>query len=271
MTDTIRLTILGCGSSPGVPRITGDWGACDPANPRNRRRRASALVQRLGPDGVTSVVIDTGPDFREQMLMAKLGALDAVLYTHAHADHIHGIDDLRGFVIGQRRLMDIRADLQTSERLVQGFGYCFETPPGSQYPPILNLRIIDHDAPVRIAGEGGEISFLPLPQFHGDIASLGFRIGNLAYCADVSGFPDTTVPLLEGLDVLIIDALQYRPHPSHFSLAQALLWIERLRPKRAVLTHMHTPLDYETVQRETPHHVDAAYDGMTIEIAAPAA
>lgn len=266
MTDNMRLTILGCGSSPGVPRITGDWGACNPDNPRNRRRRASALVQKSGPNGVTSVVIDTGPDFREQMLMVGANRLDAALYTHPHADHIHGIDDLRGFVLEQRRLMDVYADPPTAERLVQGFGYCFEKPSGSQYPPILNLRMIDHDAPVKIAGEGGEIAFLPLPQFHGDITSLGFRIGDLAYCADVSGFPDKTVELLAGLDVLIIDALQYRPHPSHFSLAEALLWIERLKPKRAVLTHMHTPLDYETVQRETPQHVEPAYDGMTIEM-----
>lgn len=271
MTDTLRFTILGCGSSPGVPRITGDWGACDPANPLNRRRRPAGLVQRFGASGTTSVVIDTGPDFRDQMLMANVARLDAVLYTHGHADHIHGIDDLRSFVLEQRRLMDVHADLPTSERLLEGFGYCFETPPGSQYPPILKLNTIDHDAAVQIEGEGGEITFLPLPQYHGDITSLGFRIGNLAYCPDVSGFPDKTVELLAGLDVLVIDALQYRPHPSHFSLGETLLWIERLKPKRAVLTHMHTPLDYETVQRETPEHVQAAYDGLTIEFAAPIA
>jgi phosphoribosyl 1,2-cyclic phosphate phosphodiesterase len=266
VTDTLRFTIVGCGSSPGTPRITGDWGLCDPANPRNRRTRAAALIERVGPDGVTRVVIDTGPDFREQMLRAGVRRLDAALFTHPHADHIHGIDDLRGYVLEQRRLMDIYADQPTLKRMQEGFGYCFETPEGSSYPPILIAHMIHHDTSVTIGGQGGTLSFEPLPQQHGDIVSLGFRIGGLAYCPDVSDFPDATAARLEGLDVLIIDALQYKPHPSHLSLGQALDWIARLKPKRAILTHMHIPLDYATVMLETPGHVEPAFDGMMIDI-----
>lgn len=267
MSDRLRLTILGCGSSPGVPRITGDWGRCDPSNPRNRRMRTAALVERISASGgVTRVVIDTGPDFRDQMLMAGVKRLDAAIYTHAHADHIHGIDDLRGYVLEQRRLMDIYADHATMQRLHEAFGYCFETPAGSAYPPILRPNPIDHDEPVVIEGEGGAISFEPLPQIHGDIISLGFRIGRLAYCSDVSNFPPTTAQRLRGLDLLVIDALQYKSHPSHLSLAEALQWINELAPQKAVLTHMHTPLDYETVRSETPDHVEPAYDGLALEI-----
>lgn len=265
MADRLRLTILGCGSSPGTPRITGDWGQCDPANPRNRRRRAAAMVERISPEGITRVIIDTGPDFREQMIDAGVQRIDAVVYTHPHADHIHGIDDLRSYVIEQRRLMDIYADLPTLARLKEGFAYCFATPPGSSYPPILRANPIAHDVKFRIEGEGGPIVFEPLPQRHGDIVSLGFRIGSIAYCADVSDYPEPTVSRLAGLDWLVIDALQYKPHPSHFSLGEALDWIDRLEPKRAALTHMHVPLDYEAVRRQTPDHVEPAYDGMTIE------
>ena len=176
--DRLRLTMLGCGSSPGTPRITGDWGNCDPTNPKNRRMRPSAMVERIAENGgVTRVVIDTGPDFREQMLMARVQRLDAVVYTHPHADHIHGIDDLRGFVLEQRKLIDIHADAPTLARLKQAFGYCFETPPGSSYPPILVAHRIDHRRNVVIEGEGGALTFEPLPQIHGDIISLGFRIG----------------------------------------------------------------------------------------------
>ena len=266
MADILRLTILGCGSSPGVPRITGDWGQCDPDNPKNRRRRASALVERISERGATRVVIDTGPDFRDQMLTTGISRLDAAIYTHPHADHIHGIDDLRGFVIEQRRLMPIHADTQTASRLMEAFGYCFVTPEGSSYPPILKHVPIEHGVPFEIAGEGGAIRFEPLPQIHGDIVSLGFRIGDLAYCADVSGFLDAKSERLRDLECLVIDALQYRPHPSHLSLEQALQWIDRLDPKRAVLTHMHTPLDYETVRGSTPDHVEPAFDGMVIEM-----
>jgi phosphoribosyl 1,2-cyclic phosphate phosphodiesterase len=264
--NRLRFTVLGCGSSPGTPRITGDWGNCDPKNPKNRRLRTSVMVERLAENGgVTRVVIDTGPDFREQMLTARVRRIDAVVYTHAHADHIHGIDDLRGYWLEQRKLIDIFADAPTLARLRQAFDYCFETPPGGSYPPILRANAIDHARPVTVTGEGGALTFEPLPQIHGDAVSLGFRVGPLAYCPDVSDFPPATAERLTGLDLLVIDALQYKTHPSHFSLGEALAWIGRLKPKQSVLTHMHIPLDYAVVMAETPDDVQPAFDGMVFE------
>jgi phosphoribosyl 1,2-cyclic phosphate phosphodiesterase len=264
--DRLRFTILGCGSSPGVPRIGGHWGACDPANPRNRRRRCSLLAQRMSDAGVTSVLVDTSPDLREQALDAGLETLDGVLFTHSHADHIHGIDDLRGFVINMQRRVDIYADDTTMARLREAFGYCFETPPGSEYPPIANGHAIMAHAEVAIDGPGGPVIAMPIRQTHGSITSLAFRIGGLAYSPDVSGLDDAAVERLRDLDVWILDALRPRPHPSHFSLDQALGWIGRLKPKRAILTHMHVDLDYATLRRELPAHVEPAYDGMVIEL-----
>ncbi|MBP1877883.1 phosphoribosyl 1,2-cyclic phosphodiesterase [Agrobacterium rubi] len=263
-----RFTILGCGSSPGVPRINGDWGACNPDNPRNQRTRAAFMVQQYAPDGgVTTVVIDTGPDLRAQLIAAKVEHIDAVLYTHAHADHLHGIDDLRGFFISSRQRIPIYADAITMQRIRDGFPYCLETPPGSSYPPIVEAHLIrDMNAEMAISGAGGTIPFQPHMQQHGDTHSLGFRIGDVAYCTDVSDFPVETVTKLGGLDVLIIDTLQYKYHPSHLSLEQSLAWIKTLEPKRAVLTHMHTPLDYNIVMRETPDHIEPGYDQMQFEI-----
>ena len=267
MIVTQRFTILGCGSSPGVPRITGDWGACDPANPKNRRLRAALLIEQIDARGnSTTIAIDAGPDFRAQMLAAGVRRLDAVVFSHPHADHLHGIDDIRGFVIEQRKRIPIYADVPTMKRLREGFDYCFQTPPGGSYPPIVDAHLIENtDDKLVIGGEGGPITLFPFEQLHGDIISLGFRVGDVAYCSDVSGFPDHTLPKLQDLDVLIVDALQYRPHPSHFSLQEALEWTERLKPARSVLTHMHIPLDYETVMAETPDHVEPAYDMMIIE------
>lgn len=263
-----RFTILGCSSSPGVPRLNGDWGACDPENPKNRRTRASFLIEQIAPDGgITTVVIDTGPDFRAQMIAAKVEHLDAVLYTHAHADHLHGMDDLRGYFIVQHHRIPVHADAATLERMWQGFGYCLETPAGGNYPPIAIAHPIGgpgHE--ITVDGAGGRMRFVPHMQVHGDIHSLGFRIGNVAYCSDVSDFPPESVDRLAGLDILVIDALQYRYHPSHLSLEQALDWIARLAPSRAILTHMHTPLDYDTVMAETPENVVPAYDGLTFEV-----
>lgn len=272
----LRFTILGCGSSPGTPRIHGDWGDCDPNNPKNRRLRSALLVEQIGAHGVTRAVIDTGPDFRQQMLNAGVPKLDAAIYTHPHADHTHGIDDLRGFALVQRQRIPVFADDDTYEKLWTSFGYCFETPLGSMYPPILERHTIVAGKPIAIAGEGGTLHALPVKQTHGTIHSLGFRFadpsssdftsGGLAYSSDISGLPDLSVALLKNLDIWIVDALQYRDHISHFSLEQSLDWIAKLNPKRAILTHMHIPLDYETVSAQTPDHVEPAYDGMVIEI-----
>ncbi len=260
--NQIKFTILGCGSSPGVPRIGNDWGNCDPKNPKNRRRRASLLVEKYGPNGKTIIVVDTGPDFREQMLSADVSYADGVIYTHGHADHIHGMDDLRSFVINRRHRVQVWAEEATSVRLHEGFGYCFETPEGSSYPPILVENRITAGVPFQIDGDGGVIEILPFEQQHGSIVSLGFRIGAVAYSSDVSDLDARALPHLNDLDMWIVDALQYREHPSHFSLEQSLTWIEKLKPKRAILTHMHTPLDYESVRNETPDNVDPAFDGM---------
>ncbi|MDA8870949.1 MBL fold metallo-hydrolase [Rhizobiaceae bacterium] len=266
MTATLRFTILGCGSSPGVPRIGGDWGACDPTNPKNRRRRASLLVQRVTDHGTTTVVIDTGPDFREQMLDAGIATADAVVYTHGHADHIHGIDDLRSFVINARARVPIWVDEPTSQRIREGFGYVFQTPEGSSYPPLVIENRIVPGVPFSVDGAGGPIEFIPFEQIHGSIVSLGFRIGDLAYSSDCSDLDERALPNLEGLEVWIVDALQYREHSSHLNLSQTLAWIDRIAPARAVLTHMHTPLDHATVDAKTPAHVSPGHDGLVLEL-----
>jgi phosphoribosyl 1,2-cyclic phosphate phosphodiesterase len=265
---TLKFTILGCGSSGGVPRPALGWGACDPNNPKNRRRRTSLLVERSGVDGgVTRVLIDTPPDLREQLLDATVDWLDGVLYTHEHADHIHGIDDLRAYFLRQRQLVDVYLDEHTAQGMHSRFGYCFKSPPGSEYPPILREHRFTAGQPLRIDGRGGPITALPILQEHGDIPSYGFRFGNLAYSCDLSGLPPESVAALAGLDVWIVDALRYRPHPSHFSLADALAWIERIKPRRAILTNLHADLDYETLRKELPRHVEPAYDGMTLSVA----
>lgn len=259
-----RITILGCGSSGGVPRIGMNWGACDPHNPKNRRLRCSALVERRGRGGQSAVLIDTSPDLREQILATRLTALDAVLYTHDHADHTHGIDDLRMVAFAMKRRVDVYFDAATGQSLTGRFTYCFNTPEGSAYPPILVPHVIDGSAPVAIDGPGGVIEALPIPQLHGDIETLGYRISNMAYCPDVSAIPERSLRLLEGLDLWIVDALRHTPHPSHFSVKQALEYVERLKPRRTVLTHMTSELDYETLKRTLPEGVEPAYDGMML-------
>jgi phosphoribosyl 1,2-cyclic phosphate phosphodiesterase len=260
-------TILGCGSSGGVPRIGYGWGACDADEPKNRRRRCSLLVRRTDASGTTTVLVDTGPDVREQLLDAEVSWIDGVLYTHEHADHTHGIDDLRVLAIFKRRLVDVHADDATADLLRLRFGYCFEMPPGSHYPPILALHRIGAGVPVTIGGAGGAITALPFRQHHGDIDALGFRFGRMAYSSDVNGLPDESLSALEDLDVWIVDALRPQPHPSHWCLDEALVWIERLKPRRAILTNMHTDLDYDTLRRSLPEHVEPAFDGMAIVIA----
>jgi phosphoribosyl 1,2-cyclic phosphate phosphodiesterase len=263
---TLRFTILGCGSSGGVPRIGSGWGKCDPENPRNRRRRCALLVERRGPRGTTAVLIDTPPDLREQLLSVRADALDAVLFTHDHADHTHGIDDLRMVAYAMKRRVPCYFDAVTQASIVGRFAYCFVQPEGSTYPPILSAERLVPGEPIRIVGAGGPIEALPIKQFHGDIESLAFRFDNVAYSPDVSALPLDSVPLLEDLDLWIVDALRYTPHPSHFSVKEALEHVTRLRARRAVLTHMTGDLDYAALKRELPAHVEPAYDNMVIEV-----
>ncbi|HXT09513.1 MAG TPA: MBL fold metallo-hydrolase [Roseiarcus sp.] len=262
---SLRFTILGCGSSGGVPRVAQGWGACDPNEPKNTRRRCSALIERIGAGGKTIALVDLSPDLRWQLIDAEIARLDGVLLTHPHADHTHGIDDLRPLTIASRRRIDIYMDALTSREVTTKFGYIFATPQGSSYPPIAREHRLTAGAAVELTGPGGAISATPFAVEHGDIPALGYRIGGLAYTPDLSGVPDAAWRYLEGLDVWVIDALRYSPHPSHLSLDEALALIERMAPKRAVLTNLHTDLDYTTLARRLPPRVTPAFDGMCIE------
>jgi phosphoribosyl 1,2-cyclic phosphate phosphodiesterase len=263
---SLTLTILGCGSSGGVPRVAYGWGACDPAEPKNRRRRCSLLVERGGPDGGTAVLVDTSPDLREQLIGAGVKRLDAVLFTHAHADHTHGIDDVRPLVIHMHRRIPVYADALTRALLERRFGYCFATPPGSEYPPILEMNDLTVGETVAVRGAGGAVTALPFAMEHGNEAALGFRFGPAAYAPDVSLMPEAAKARLHGLDLLIIDALRETPHPTHYSVSDALALIETVRPRRAVLTNLHTDLDYATLARKLPPHVVPAHDGLSLTV-----
>ena len=262
-----RIILLGTGSSGGVPRVGGDWGDCDPSEPRNRRRRCCALIQREDVGGaLTNVLIDTSPDLREQLLDAGITHLDAVIYTHDHADQSHGIDDVRALAIRQRSAIPVYFDPYARGSLLSRFEYCFVGAKG--YPPILSPH---HEVNVgqtfKVSGRGGAVEFLPIGMIHGPIPCTGYRIGNVAYCNDVNELPASALRQLQGLDVLIIDALRYAPHPSHAHLDLALEWIAELQPKKAVLTNLHIDMDYQTLRRALPAHVEPGFDGMEITIA----
>jgi len=265
---TLEVRILGCGSSGGVPRLgegAPHWGACDPANPKNRRSRCSILVTRKGTDGETRLLVDTSPDMREQLLAANVGRLDGVLITHDHADQLHGIDDLRVVAMIMKHRLDLWSDRHGMAGVRKKFGYCFEAPAGSDYPPILNAHeIAEPFAEFEIAGAGGPVCVRGFGQQHGRIRSLGFRFGKVAYSPDVDGLDEAAFAALEGVECWIVDALRYTPHPSHAHLARTLEWIARVKPKRAILTNMHIDLDYETLLRELPPGIEPAYDGMTL-------
>ena len=263
---TLTLTILGCGSSAGVPRPALGWGRCDPNNPKNRRRRCSLLVERVSNPGTTRVLIDTSPDLREQLIDAKVDHIDAVFLTHEHADQTHGIDDLRSVVLHQRRRIPVYFNVSTAKDIMARFSYCFISPKGSEYPPILDRMAIEANESCKIEGKGGDVTLSAFLLQHGHIPTLGYRIGNAAYSPDVSDIPHESWPLLENLDLWILDGLRYAPHPSHFSVDDALSWIERFKPRRAIITNMHSDLDYEVLRHKLPDNVVPAYDGMRLDV-----
>ncbi|MEM9602670.1 MAG: MBL fold metallo-hydrolase [Pseudomonadota bacterium] len=262
----LRFTLLGTGSSGGVPRIGNDWGACDPTEPRNRRRRCALLMTREADDGArTTVLVDAGCDMREQLIDARVERLDGVVITHAHADHIFGLDDLRQVKIRMRECVDVYLDDATSERVMQAFDYCFRQPEGSSYPPICIEHRIEADNPFEVDGAGGPLSIRPLQVEHGDIHALGVRVGDFAYVPDIKTvLRASSRAALSGLEVLVLDALRRAPHPSHLNVEEALALIDELRPRRTVLTNMHTDLDYATLSAELPDGIEVGFDGLEI-------
>jgi phosphoribosyl 1,2-cyclic phosphate phosphodiesterase len=259
---TLEVRILGCGSSGGVPRLGGEngagyWGACDPANPKNRRRRCSILVKQ----GNASLLVDTSPDLREQLLDSHVAALDGVLITHDHADQLHGLDDLRVLYLLNKQRIGLWSDAYGLAGILSKFNYCFQTPPGSDYPPILDAHEIDEPF------QDFEIASIPVRAFgvgHGRIRSLGFRFGPVAYCPDADALDEDAFAALEGVECWIVDALRHTPHPSHAHVERTLEWIARVNPRRAFLTNMHVDLDYAALKAALPPGVEPAYDGMTL-------
>lgn len=256
----MRVTILGCGTSGGVPRPggangLGEWGAANPKDARNRRRRCSILVQDKGK----TVLVDTSPDVRAQLLDAQVENVDAVIWTHEHADQVHGIDDLRPFALRHGRI-EAWADPHTFGVLKRRFGYCFEAEGAGFYNPIYRPNLIE--GPFTAAG----LTVIPFVQDHGSIASLGFRFGSLAYANDVVSLPEVAFDVMAGVEVLVVDAMRYRPHPTHAHLDRALEWIERVRPRRAYLTNLHVDMDYAEVDHLTPPHVHPCHDGLVIDV-----
>jgi phosphoribosyl 1,2-cyclic phosphate phosphodiesterase len=266
MSGILEFTILGCGSSGGVPRADGDWGACDPENRRNSRSRCSLLVRRTGegPQVETTAIVDTSPDLRLQTAQAGAKRLDAILLTHDHADQVHGVDDVRAFFIRQRAKIGCHMDAATEASMMRRFGYIFE--PEGGYPAICERRRLPaHGVRWSVDGPSGAIPVVTFDQDHGGVRSVGYRFGGVAYSSDVVDLDEAAFEALAGLDVWIVDALRYRPHPTHAHLERALEWIARLRPRRAILTNLHIDLDYETLKAELPVGVEPAYDGLRFQ------
>jgi len=266
MDDKLVFTLLGTGSSGGVPRVGNDWGQCDPNNQKNRRRRCALLIERIdSQQRKTTVLVDAGVDLREQLLSANVASLDAVLLTHSHADHIFGLDDLRQLAISLRRHIDVYMDEATSVRVMQPFSYCFVQPEGTSYPAFCREHRITHGQPLTIDGEGGSISVTTALAEHGDIHALGFRVNDVVYLPDIKRLADQpSANVVANARVLILDALRYKSHPTHMNVEEALQFIHEVRPARAVLTNMHCDLDYDTLHTALPANVEPGFDGMTI-------
>lgn len=263
MSGRLDFTILGCGSSGGVPRADGNWGDCDPSEPRNRRMRCALVVRRGEGESATTVMLDTSPDFRAQCIAADVRHLDAVLYTHDHADQVHGIDDARAFFLHQRHRIPAWMDAATSASLKRRFGYIFQAEGG--YSAIMDAKLIPpHGEAWSVAGPGGSIPVTTFDLEHGEIRSVGYRLGDVAYTPDVGLIPEASFEALAGLDIWIVDALRWTAHPSHSHVERTLQWIARVRPRMAVLTNMHIDIDYNDIGRKLPSGVVAGYDGMRL-------
>ena len=268
MSGRLEFTILGCGSSGGVPRADGNWGVCDPAEPKNRRTRCSLLVRRQGEgetEAWTTLLVDTAPDLRLQTAQAGVKRVDAVLFTHDHADQTHGIDDLRAFFLRNRMRTPCYMDQATARNLTARFGYIFESQGG--YPAICDPRALPPlGQPFSIEGPSGAIPVVGFDQDHGGVRSVGFRFGGVAYSSDVVGLPPESFVALEGVDTWIVDSLRDTPHPTHAHVEMALDWIARVRPRRAILTNLHIDLDFAALARRLPKGVEPAYDQMRFEM-----
>jgi phosphoribosyl 1,2-cyclic phosphate phosphodiesterase len=254
----MHVRILGSGTSSGVPRVGNDWGRCDPANPKNRRRRVSILVTWEK----ARILVDTSPDLREQLLDAEVIDVEAVIWTHDHADHCHGIDDLRQLYHARGRPVAGYARAETLESLKRRFAYAFEGNQG--YPAVATAHLLPNH--MNLAG----LSIRSVDQPHGDITTAGLRFDaggkTVVYSTDFNALTDEMEIAFQGVDLWIVDSLRRRPHPSHPHLAEALDWIGRLRPKRAILTHMDNSMDYEELRAELPDGVEPGYDGMEIAL-----
>lgn len=259
----MKITVLGCGTSGGVPSVGGGWGDCNPADPRNRRRRASILVEEKG----TTLLVDTSPDVREQLLAARVRDVSAILYTHAHADHCHGIDDTRGLNRATGRSIPVFADATTLRELQERFAYAFQPPTPGFYRPALEPYVVD---PAHGPFTIGTVTVTPFLQEHvreadASLDSLGFRFNDVAYTTDARNLAPEALALLKGIRVWIVDCLREKPHPTHAHLERTLGWIAQVRPEKAFLTHMDSSMDYATLAARLPPGVLPAHDGLVVE------
>jgi phosphoribosyl 1,2-cyclic phosphate phosphodiesterase len=257
---TLKITILGCGNSAGVPSIGNHWGNCDPAEPKNRRLRPSIAVQ----SATTTLVVDTGPDFREQMNQENIQMLDAVLYTHPHGDHICGIDDLRILRMRHKKLIDVYGDRATLGEMEERFNYMF-IERTALYPQALVPHVIEPSQFGQTISVG-DIHFIPYEQDHGTCKTLGFRFGNLAYSTDMVNLDDRAIAILQGIETWIVDAAGYKMEKNmvHITLRQLYDLNKRVGAIQIYLTHMSPAMDYQTLCKELPAGYAPAYDGLVL-------
>lgn len=263
---SLQFTILGCGSSGGVPRSDGNFGDCDPNEIKNTRLRCSLLVEKINKNGEkTTILIDTSPDLRQQLLKANVKNIDAILFTHDHADQTHGIDDIRPIVYSNQKLINSYLEPFTAKSLIHRFGYIFKGYESNNYPPLLIPNIItQYGKMFEINGEAGKIEIIPVLQKHGSIDCVGYRFEDVAYCNDVHFIPKESLDLLKNLDIFIVDCLRFNKHPTHANFDQMMEWVSYLKPKKTILTNLHIDMDYNKLIEILPPEIVPAYDFMKI-------